>query len=218
LDYKRFDQSAENQGNLIELINGMQDIKLHNAEKQKRWAWERIQARLFRTSMSVLRIEQIQRSGAVFINETKNLLIIFVAAKSVIEGSMTLGMLIAIQYIVSQLNAPLNRLVEFVRSMQETKISLERMNEIHAKDDEENILTCIQASKLGAEHVQLLINKGDYDDLLGMLQTRLDIEVAVSPRRATAVRRSPAATIASTRIGTLIATTALKANGLSKRM
>lgn len=139
LDYKRFDQSAENQSNLLELISGMQEVKLHNAEKQKRWAWERIQARLFRTSMSVLRIEQIQRSGAVFINETKNLLIIFVAAKSVIEGSMTLGMLIAIQYIVSQLNAPLNRLVEFVRSMQETKISLERMNEIHAKDDEENI-------------------------------------------------------------------------------
>jgi ATP-binding cassette subfamily B protein len=139
LDYKRFDQSAENQSNLLELISGMQEVKLHNAEKQKRWAWERIQARLFRTSMSVLRIEQIQRSGAVFINESKNLFIIFLAAKSVIAGSMTLGMLVAIQYIISQLNAPLNRLVEFIRSMQETKISLERMNEIHTKDDEENI-------------------------------------------------------------------------------
>ena len=139
LDYKRFDQSAENQSNLFELINGMQEIKLHNAEKQKRWAWERIQARLFRTGMSVMRIEQIQRAGAVFINESKNLLIIFIVAKSVIEGSMTLGMLVAIQYIISQLNAPLNRLVEFIRSMQETKISLERMNEIHARDDEENV-------------------------------------------------------------------------------
>ncbi len=139
LDYKRFDQSAENQSNLLELISGMQEVKLHNAEKQKRWAWERIQARLFRTSMSVLRIEQIQRSGAIFINESKNLFIIFLAAKSVIAGSMTLGMLVAIQYIISQLNAPLNRLVEFIRSMQETKISLERMNEIHTKDDEENI-------------------------------------------------------------------------------
>lgn len=139
LDYKRFDQSAENQSNLFELINGMQEIKLHNAEKQKRWAWERIQARLFRTSMSVLRIEQFQRSGAVFINETKNLLIIYIVAKSVIESPMTLGMLVAIQYIIAQLNTPLNRLVEFVRSMQETKISLERMNEIHTKEDEENV-------------------------------------------------------------------------------
>jgi len=139
LDYKRFDQSAENQSNLIELINGMQEIKLHNAEKQKRWAWERIQARLFRTSMSALRIEQFQRSGAIFINETKNLLIIFTVAMAVVEGAMTLGMLVAIQYIVGQLSGPLNRLVEFIRSMQEAKISLERMNEIHTKEDEENV-------------------------------------------------------------------------------
>jgi ATP-binding cassette subfamily B protein len=139
LDYKAFDQSAENQSNLFELINGMQEIKLHNAEKQKRWAWERIQARLFRTSMGALRIEQFQRSGAAFINETKNLLIIFVAAKAVISSEMTLGMLVAVQYIIGQLNGPVNRLVEFVRSMQEAKISLERMNEIHTKENEENV-------------------------------------------------------------------------------
>lgn len=139
LDYKRFDQSAENQGNLIEMISGMQEIKLHNAEKQKRWAWERIQARLFRTSMSALRIEQLQRSGASFINETKNIFIIFVVAKAVLDGVMTLGMLVAIQYIIGQLNAPLNRFIEFIRSLQDAKISLERMNEIHSKEDEENI-------------------------------------------------------------------------------
>ncbi len=139
LDYKRFDQSAENQGNLIEMISGMQEIKLHNAEKQKRWAWERIQARLFRTSMSALRIEQLQRSGASFINETKNIFIIFVVAKAVLDGVMTLGMLVAIQYIIGQLNAPLNRFIEFIRSLQDAKISLERMNEIHSKEDEEDI-------------------------------------------------------------------------------
>jgi len=139
LDYKRFDQSAENQGNLIEMISGMQEIKLHNAEKQKRWAWERIQARLFRTSMSALRIEQLQRSGASFINETKNIFIIFVVAKAVLDGIMTLGMLVAIQYIIGQLNAPLNRFIEFIRSLQDAKISLERMNEIHSKEDEEDI-------------------------------------------------------------------------------
>ena len=139
LDYKRFDQSAENQGNLIEMINGMQEIKLHNAEKQKRWAWERIQARLFRTGMTGLKIDQIQRSGASFINESKNLIIIFIAAKAVIDSQMSLGALVAIQYILGQLNTPINQLVEFIRSMQEAKISLERMNEIHIKEDEENL-------------------------------------------------------------------------------
>lgn len=139
LDYKRFDQSAENQGNLIELINGMQEIKLHNAEKQKRWAWERVQARLFRTSMSSLRIEQNQRSGAVFINEAKNAVITFVVAQAVISGDMTLGMLVAVQYIVGQLNSPLNQFVEFIRALQEAKISLERMNEIHMREDEEDM-------------------------------------------------------------------------------
>lgn len=139
LDYKRFDQAAENQGNLIELINGMQEIKLHNAEKQKRWAWERIQARLFRTGLNALKIEQFQRSGATFINETKNLLIIFFVAKAVLDGDMTLGMLVGIQYIVGQLNGPINQFLEFSRSFQEVRISLERMNEIHTKEDEENV-------------------------------------------------------------------------------
>lgn len=139
LDYKRFDQSAENQSNLIELINGMQEIKLHNAEKQKRWAWERIQAKLFRTSLSSLRIEQLQRSGAVLINESKNVFITFIVAYAVIQGNMTLGMLIAVQYVVGQLNSPLNQLVEFIRSLQEARISLERMNEIHIKENEESL-------------------------------------------------------------------------------
>ncbi len=139
LDYKRFDQAAENQSNLYELINGMQDIKLHNAETQKRWAWERIQARLFRTGISALRIGQVQRTGAAFLSETKNLLITFIVAKAVLDDDMTLGMLLAIQFIIGQLNAPLNQLFDFLRNMQEAKISLERMNEIHNKENEENI-------------------------------------------------------------------------------
>lgn len=151
LDYKRFDQSSENQSALIELIGGMQEIKLHNAEKQKRWAWERVQAKLFRTGISSLRIEQAQRSGAVFINETKNFIIIFVVANAVLGGTMTLGMFVAVMYIIGQLNAPLNQLVEFVRSLQEARISLERMNEIHSKPDEENV----------AEKITLLPEYGD---------------------------------------------------------
>ncbi len=151
LDYKRFDQSAENQSNLIELINGMQAIKLHNAERQKRWAWERIQARLFRTGISAMRIGQVQRTGAAFFSETKNLLITFVVASAVIENTMSLGMLLAVQYIIGQLNAPLNQLFEFLRSMQEAKISLERMNEIHIQDNEEHL----------AKEITILPESGD---------------------------------------------------------
>ncbi len=139
LDYTRFDQATENQNSLIELINGMPDIKLHNAEKQKRWAWERAQARLFRTGLDTLRVDQIQKTGAQFINEAKNLTILFFVAVQVVEGKMSLGMLVAIQYIIGQLNGPLNQFVDFIRSFQEARISLERMNEIHNKEDEERI-------------------------------------------------------------------------------
>lgn len=151
LDYKRFDQSIENQSHLFELINGMQEVKLHNAEKQKRWAWERIQARLFRTSMSVLKIEQFQRAGSVFLNETKNLIIIFIVAEAVVKSEMTLGMLVGVQYILGQLNGSILRWVEFSRTSQEAKISLERMNEIHLKENEENL----------DEKISIIPNSGD---------------------------------------------------------
>lgn len=139
LDYQRFDQAIENQSNLMELISGMQEIKLHNAETQKRWAWERLQARLFRTSMDALRVEQWQRTGAAFINESKNLLILYIVATAVLRDQMSLGMLLGVQYIVGQLNAPIGRLLDFLRGAQEAKISLERMSEIHAQQNEENL-------------------------------------------------------------------------------
>jgi ATP-binding cassette, subfamily B, bacterial len=94
LDYKRFDQMAANQSNLIQMISGMQEIKLHNAERQKRWHWERTQAKLFRISTSYLSLEQLQRAGGAFINQLKNILITFIAAKAVIEGNMSLGMML----------------------------------------------------------------------------------------------------------------------------
>ena len=138
LDYKRFDQAAENQGKLIELIGGMQEIKLHNAETQKRWEWERTEAKLFRVGMRYLAVDQRQRLGAQLLNELKNILIIVFAAKAVIEGSLTIGVLLAVMYILGQLNAPINQLVEFIKSAQDAKISLERMNEIHQRENEEN--------------------------------------------------------------------------------
>ncbi len=143
LDYKRFDQMAENQSNLIQLIGGIKEIKLHNAEKQKRWAWERIQAKLFRVSLDYLRVDQMQRSGSTFINEAKNIMISFLAAKAVIDGQMTLGMMLAVQYIIGQLNAPIEQLVQFIHSAQDAKISLERMNEIHSRENEEDASTKI---------------------------------------------------------------------------
>ena len=137
LDYKRFAQASAEQSNLYQLITGMQEIKLNNCERQKRWEWENIQAKLFRVSIKGLALSQYQQSGAFFINETKNILISFVSAAAVIRGDMTLGMMTAVQYIIGQLNAPVNQMIGFVQSAQDAKISLERLGEIHNRKDEE---------------------------------------------------------------------------------
>jgi len=138
VDYKRFAQMADNQSNLIQLITGMQEIKLNNCERQKRWDWEKIQARLFKVNIKGLALNQYQQAGAVFFNQTKNILIIFVAAEAVVRGNMTLGMLVAVQYIIGQLNSPIDQMITFFRSAQDAKISLERLGEIHQQDEEEN--------------------------------------------------------------------------------
>jgi ATP-binding cassette, subfamily B, bacterial len=137
LDYKRFEQMAQNQSTLIQMISGMNEIKLHNAERQKRWQWERIQAKLYRVSIGYLTLEQWQRAGASFLKEFKNLIITFIAAKAVTEGQLSIGSMVAIEYIVGQLNSPLEQLVQFIQMGQDAKISLERLNEIHKKDDED---------------------------------------------------------------------------------
>jgi len=139
LDFKRFAQLSENQSNIIQLIMGMQEIKLNNCEKQKRWQWERIQAKLFRVNIKSLSLSQYQQIGSIFINQTKNIFISFYAAKAVIDGSMTLGMMLAVQYIIGQLNAPIEQLIGFMQTTQDAKISLERLGEIHKKKDEEDI-------------------------------------------------------------------------------
>jgi ATP-binding cassette subfamily B protein len=136
LDYKRFSEVSQEQSKVMELINGMQEIKLHNAEKQKRWGWEYVQARLFRVSIKGLVLEQTQTIGSTVINELKNIFIIFLSAKLVIDGSITLGMMMAISSIVGSLNGPIAQLIEFVREVQDAKISLARLSEIHEKEDE----------------------------------------------------------------------------------
>ncbi|MEH0007314.1 MAG: peptidase domain-containing ABC transporter [Flavobacteriales bacterium] len=138
LDYKRFSQVSQEQSKVIELITGMQEIKLHNAQKQKRWGWEFLQARLFKVSIQGLRLEQYQSTGSAFINELKNILITILSAKLVIDGEITLGMMLATSYMVGQLNAPIAQLINFIREVQDAKISLDRLAEIHDKADEES--------------------------------------------------------------------------------
>ena len=137
LDYKRFQQAADNQSNIVQLINGMQEIKLSNCERQKRWDWERIQAKLFKISIKSMSLGQAQQVGGLFIDQTKNVMVSFLAAKAVVDGDMTLGMMMAMQYILGQLNAPISQFIGFIQAAQDAKISMERLNEIHDMDDED---------------------------------------------------------------------------------
>ena len=136
LDYMRFQESANNQSNIIQLISGMQEIKMNNCEKKKQWEWQQIQARLYDISLKSLNLVQMQQIGGLLIDESKNIIISFLAAQSVINGEMTLGMMLAMQYIVGQMNAPISQFVSFMQSTQDAKISLERLNEIQEIEDE----------------------------------------------------------------------------------
>jgi ATP-binding cassette subfamily B protein len=136
LDHQEFSKLSENQTKLIQIVQGIQDIKINNAERPKRWEWENIQSALFRVKMKGLTIDQYQEAGGTFVNELKNILITVVAALAVINGSMSLGMLLAVSYILGQLNAPLQQMINFMHLAQDASISLERLNEIHETTDE----------------------------------------------------------------------------------
>jgi len=137
LDYETFGLMAKERSKVIELINGMQDIKLHNAEKKKRWSWEAIQIELFKLRTKSLSLEQWQSVGGNFINQIKDVFVSFLSAKLVISGNLTLGMMLSVQYIIGQLNSPLLQLIELIKQSQDAKISLERLGEIHDKENEE---------------------------------------------------------------------------------
>lgn len=144
LDIRRFAQAAGEQSNLVQLVTAMQEIKLNNCETQKRWQWERIQVKLFKISVKGLALGQVQQVGSVFFNQTTNIVISFIAAKAVVEGEMTLGMMMSLTYIIGQLSAPVASFIGFAQQFQDAKISLERLNEVHGKPDEEQDI----ASKL----------------------------------------------------------------------
>ena len=137
LDAKRFNLSSTEQSRIIQLIQGMQDIKLNNCEKQKRWEWERIQVRLFNVSVKGLTIGQIQQSGSAFFTQATNIIISFIAARAVVEGNMTLGMMMSLTYIIGQVSAPIGDFIGFAHALQDARISMERLNDIHAQEDEE---------------------------------------------------------------------------------
>lgn len=154
IDYLAFQQMSDNQDSLIEIIQGMPEIKLQGSQQKRRWKWANIQAKLFRVQMKSLTITQYQDAGGMFINQFKNILITFIAATSVLDGKMTLGMMLAVQYIIGQLNAPLQQLIGFIRSAQDAKISLERLAEVHDQSNEEE-KEVIKAKKIPPGDIRL---------------------------------------------------------------
>lgn len=138
LDYKYFEQQGINRNVVYQLITGMQEIKLQGCEQRKRWEWEDVQADLFDVNMQSLSLQQNQEAGSIMINELKNILITVLAATAVINGNLTLGMMLAIQYIIGQLNSPVEQIMNFIYQWQDVSISLDRMNEIHTQKNEED--------------------------------------------------------------------------------
>lgn len=137
LDYMLFEQQAINNNRTYEFVTSMQEIKLQDCEQRRRWEWEDVQADMFGVQMKSLKLQQTQEAGSIFINELKNIVITVVSATAVIHGSLTLGMMLAVQYIIGQLNSPVEQLMQFFYSLQDVKISLERINEIHRMDNED---------------------------------------------------------------------------------
>lgn len=138
IDYELFDRLAKNHNKTYQLITSIQEIKLQNCERRRRWEWEDIQADLYTIQMKSLKLQQTQEAGSIFINETKNILITVLAATAVINEDITLGTMLAVQYIVGQLNSPVEQLMTFIYSLQDMNISLERINEIHKSKNEES--------------------------------------------------------------------------------
>jgi len=137
LDFKRFDQQSASQTSLVQIIDGVREIKINNSQRKNRWKWEQVQISLFKISMNSLKLAQYQSIGSNFINELKNIFITFLSASAVVNGEITLGMMLSIQYIVGQLNLPLSNFISFIQLWQDARISLERLWQVHSKDDED---------------------------------------------------------------------------------
>ncbi len=185
LDYKHFSQISQEQSKVIELINGMQEIKLHNAERRMRWNWEFIQARLFKIATKSLALEQTQSVGSNFINESKNMLITVLSAKLVIDGNITLGMMMAISYIVGQLNGPILQLISFMRDVQDAKISIDRLGEIHNMENEEE--ETVDKIKTIPENADIHIKNISFRYTGGLKPVIKDLSLDIPANKITAI-------------------------------
>lgn len=186
LDYELFEQQAINNNKTYEFITSMQEIKLQDCEQRRRWEWEDTQADLFGVQMKSLKLQQTQEAGSIFINEVKNIIITVVAATAVIHGQMTLGMMLAVQYIIGQLNSPVEQLMNFFYSLQDVKISLERINEIHQMDDEngkESLLTSIEDKNEGIDIKNIMFK---YDPH-ALRKTIDDVNIHIPQGKVTAI-------------------------------
>ena len=186
LDYELFEQQAINNNKTYEFITSMQEIKLQDCEQRRRWEWEDTQADLFGVQMKSLKLQQIQEAGSIFINEVKDIIITVVAATAVIHGQMTLGMMLAVQYIIGQLNSPVEQLMNFFYSLQDVKISLERINEIHKMDDEngkEGLKTSIENKDEGINIKNIMFK---YDPH-ALYETIDDVNIHIPQGKVTAI-------------------------------
>ena len=186
LDHKRFAQQSANQSTVVQLVNGMQEIKLSACEQQKRWEWERIQAKLFKVNIKSLALRQYQDSGAVLINQSKNLLITALVASLVVKGEMTLGMMLSVQYIIGQLNSPVNELIAFARDMQDARLSMNRLSEVRDKPDEEDP-TCELIREIPKGKEIRLQNLNFKYDPLSEYPTLDNVSMAIPPDKQTAI-------------------------------
>ncbi|RHK12361.1 peptidase domain-containing ABC transporter [Segatella copri] len=186
LDYELFEQQAINNNKTYEFITTIQESKLQDCEQRRRWEWEDTQADLFGVQMKSLKLQQTQEAGSIFINEVKNIIITVVAATAVIHGQMTLGMMLAVQYIIGQLNSPVEQLMNFFYSLQDVKISLERINEIHQMDDEngkEGLLTSIEDKNEGIDIKNIMFK---YDPH-ALRKTIDDVSIHIPQGKVTAI-------------------------------
>ena len=186
LDHKRFAQQSANQSTVVQLVNGMQEIKLSACEQQKRWEWERIQAKLFKVNIKSLALRQYQDSGAVLINQSKNLLITALVASLVVKGEMTLGMMLSVQYIIGQLNSPVNELIAFARDMQDARLSMDRLSEVRDKPDEEDPTRELLREIPEGKEIRLQNLNFKYDPL-SEYPTLDDINLVIPPGMQTAI-------------------------------
>lgn len=139
---------AQNSNNLIEFIEGMIDIKLYNSQNKKRWAWEQTQIKLLKLNIESLTVEQYQNVGGFFINQIKNLILIYLCATMVINNSITIGTMLSIQFILGQLESPIGQVIGFVHDWQNAKIALERISELHIGDNSESAKLKVQQDKI----------------------------------------------------------------------